>query len=469
MVGILQNGLVQENSRTWVKALVVIVVLGVLVPFGVKFAGLAIEKYSERVYQPTSIVVDTRHAEEIKRIWMGVAQGYEDPYMRLDKVADKVRGGGIEYIKLDHVLDGYNVLQGVDEEGQLQLDFYTLDLLVEDIISIGAKPYFSLSYTPAQLSDGDIYQTASNSEEWQVLVNEFVRHYSSKYGEIIYEVWNEPDMRGDWKSYTRNDYVDFYELTALSASSVNYRPYLMGGPAISKMSAGWVDDYMGDIEKARRDFFSWHLYSEKIDDFVNDVEVIEKYMKKHGTDDMDIYLSEFGISRNEGSDYDGNVAGAHMAAVYMALVDTEVDMAMPYMLRDSAVADSTYHGGRGMLTNPGYGAVAKKPRMLVYEMFLQMEGDRIPLVGEGTYIRALAMRDQKGVYRVIVVNYDKEGVHSETFPVRLAGLNPGEYEVSEEYLSGRKVNEMASVDGGQIEREIMLEANDVVLITVSPR
>lgn len=458
----------QENSRTWVKALIFIVVLGVLLPFGVKYGAVALDYYAERVYEPASIVVDTRHAEEIHPIWQGVAQGYEDPYMRLDKVAEKVRGKGIEYIKLDHVLDGYNLLQGIDEEGQLILDFYTLDLLAEDIISIGAKPYFTLSFTPEQMTDGDIYDVAKNPEEWQVIVNEFVRHYSSKYSDVIYEVWNEPDIYGNWRSFTKNAYVDFYESTVHSAASVNYKPFTMGGPAISQMTASWIDDYLGDIERVRRDFLSYHVYGEDVDEFVEAAQLVTKHLEKYGMEDMDIYVSEFGMGREDNPNNDGSIAAAHMAAVYIALIDTEVDMAMPYMLRDSGVSEDNYHGGQGMLTNPGYGPIAKKPRMIVYEMFLQMRGDRIPLVGEGTYVSALAMRDQEGVYRIIVVNYDSDSEHSESVPIKLAGLNSGEYEIEEEYLSGKKFKSKDSVEGGQIVRQAELVPNDVLLLTMRP-
>ena len=80
---------------------------------------------------------------------------------------------------------------------------------------------------------------------------------------------------------------------------------------------------------------------------------------------------------------------------------------------------------------------------------------------------AVAARGVDGIIRILIVNYDVRGKHSEMFPMMITGLsNLGSYEVTEEYLSGRRVVNTFVPDGGIVRRDISLGASDAVLLTV---
>ena len=119
-----------------------------------------------------------------------------------------------------------------------------------------------------------------------------------------------------------------------------------------------------------------------------------------------------------------------------------------------------------MLTNPKYGAVAKKPRFKAWEMLAPITGDRLVLTGEGNYVTGIATRDATETIRVLLVNYDESGKHDEVVPYSMIGMIDGVYSVNETYLSGRVVNSDVTVVGGTYTRDISLNDSDAVLLTM---
>ena len=184
---------------------------------------------------------------------------------------------------------------------------------------------------------------------------------------------------------------------------------------------------------------------------------------------QDLYISEWGVNSERSSAYDGRWAGAHFLAVNIALSDTVVDLALAFEVMDGAPGDKQFHGGWGMVTNPKYGAVAKKPRFKAWEMISKLDGSRLPLLGNGTYVTGLAAYDERGVVRVLAVNYDESGKHSEVFPITVVGITEGNYSVREEYLSGRVLNTEVNIAGGSLRRDISLNASDGVLLMVTKK
>ncbi len=156
-------------------------------------------------------------------------------------------------------------------------------------------------------------------------------------------------------------------------------------------------------------------------------------------------------------------------AVNTALADTAIDLALAFEVMDGAPGDKQLHGGWGMVTNPKYGAVMKKPRFKAWEMIAKLDGARLPTIGNGTYVTSLATNDANGVVRVLVTNYDPSGKHDELFPLTIVGIADGIYNVKEEYLSGRFLNTEVNIAGASLRREISLSESDAVLLTVTKK
>ena len=463
-------------QKNW-KGLVIIVALMATLPLTVPLAQKAWKIMTGASYQAAAIVIDTSQVQKpLTRLWDGVSQGFEklpDQDFRLSATSSLLKSVKVRYVRIDHLLDGFNVVSKVD--GRLIYDWTKLDGLVSDILAAGATPYMSISYMPPAISKSDILDEPRDWGEWGQVVAALVGHYSRDYKggipNVIYEVWNEPDLFGGWKMNRGKSYTQLYSVASRAAGGVKgAKPFKIGGPATTGFYTAWVNGFYEKLDSSVRiDFFSWHRYSAKVEDFVKDATVAKKLMERQISRAQDLYISEWGVNPERGSQYDSRWAGAHFLAVNVALAETNVDMALTFEVMDGAPGEAQSHGGWGMLTNPKYGAVAKKPRFKAWEMLSKLEGSKLAQVGEGTYVTALAAKDTAGSVRVIAVNYDESGKHSEVFPLNLIGLADGNYSVREEYLSGRVLNTESVVTGGSMRREITLAASDAILLTVTKK
>lgn len=461
-------------KRNW-KSLVLLVVLTATLPLTVPLAQKAWKLMTGASYQAAAIVVDASQPQRpLVRMWDGVAQGFEklpDQDFRLSAVAGVLKSVGVKYVRIDHVFDGFNVVSR--DGGNLKYDWSKLDAIVDDILAAGATPYISISYMPPAISKSDILDEPNDWSEWASVTAALVGHYSRDYRggltNMIYEVWNEPDLFGGWKMNGSKSYTQLYSVASRAANGVRgAKPFKIGGPATTGFYPAWVNGFYDKLdESVRIDFFSWHRYSADVDDFVKDAENAKKMMETRIARVQDLYISEWGVNPERGSFYDGAWAAAHYLAVNAALSDTNIDLALAFEVMDGAPGEAQWHGGWGMLTNPKYGTVAKKPRFKAWEMLSKLQGQKLPEVGEGTYVTSLAAVDNNGVIRVLVVNFDPAGKHSEIFPLTVIGLSEGKYKVKEEYLGGRVLNTEALVAGGNIRREISLGVSEAVLLTLS--
>lgn len=462
-------------QKNW-KAIVVVFGLLVSLPMTLPLAQNAWRWVTGASYQAAAIVVDVSQPQgQINKIWTGVSQGFEklpDQDFRLSATSGLLKSVGMKYVRIDHIYDGFNVVSR--DGGQLKYDWTKLDAMVGDITAAGAIPYFSISYMPPAISKGDILDFPNDWGEWGQVVAATVGHYSRDYrgglNNVIYEVWNEPDLFGGWKMGGAKNYVTLYSTAARAANSVkNVKPFKIGGPATTGFYPAWVRGFYDKLDSSVRiDFFSWHRYSAKVEDFVRDATTAKSMMETRISRSQSLYISEWGVNPERSAAYDGRWAAAHFLAVNTALEGTAIDLALTFEVMDGAPADKQFHGGWGMLTNPKYGAVAKKPRFKALEMISKLNGARLPLLGNGSYVTALSAYDSTGVVRVLAVNYDPNGDHSELFPVTLTGLSDGTYSVREEYLSGRTLNTDINV-AGNLRRDITLPASDAVLLTITKK
>lgn len=463
-------------TKNW-KTLALVLGLFVLLPITIPLAQRAWKYLTGASYAPANITVDVSQTNgRVKRVWDGVAQGFEklpDADFRLNQVASIVKPTGVRYVRIDHVFDGFDVISR-GSDGRLAYNWTKLDNIIGDITAMGAKPFIALSYMPTAISKGDILDFPKNWGEWGQVVAATVSRYSRDYkggiDGVIYEVWNEPDLFGGWKMGGSKNYVTLYATAANAANGVRgTKPFKIGGPATTGFYPAWVTGFYDKLdENVRIDFFSWHRYSSEVDFFVRDARTATEMMQTRIHKPQDLYITEWGINPERGAAYDGRWAAAHYLAVNRALMDSNIDLAFAFEIMDGAPADKgQFHGGWGMLTNPKYGAVAKKPRFKAWEMLAPISGDRLVLSGEGSYVTGVATRDANETIRVLLVNYDETGKHDEVVPYTMIGMLDGVYSVSETYLSGRVVNTSVTVVGGTYTRDISLNASDAVLLTMT--
>lgn len=423
---------------------------------------------------PADIKVETKAIlGPLSKPWNNLAQGGESADYRFLPVANQVRSLNPEYIRIDHIYDFYEVVNR-NEQGGLEFNWSKLDVVLDDIVKAGAKPFISLSYMPPAISSGDIVDKPRDWAEWQLVVRRTVEHISGRQNrnmaDVYYEVWNEPDLFGNWKTYGQKNYLELYRYAALGAqSAVNVRPFKFGGPAITAYYQAWADRLFAFVEKNKLkfDFFSWHRYHRDVDEFVRETRAIDLALEKYPRLLLSVekIISEWGHESEIDSGYDGMYAAAHTVAVATEL-PRWADKAFVFELQDGKDPGGKEFWGRwGLLTHQDFGS-RSKPRYRALQLMGQLGEERLGLSGKGTWVRGIAARKNKTT-QTLLVNYDKRGRHVETVPVTFTQIDPGEFELKQRFLDGRLETFKLATTGAELRHSVMMPALSVVMLELT--
>jgi hypothetical protein len=398
------------------------------VPVAVFLVTKGITFFSRASGTNADLVVDVAVSEPAAfDSWKGLAQGGEESARMLSPVISQTRQLAPEYIRIDHIYDFYGVVNK-GPSGNLVFDWTKLDQTVSDILNIGAKPFFSLSYMPSAISSGSETDLPQSWDAWQLLVRQTIEHYSGKSGLAIpgvyYEVWNEPDLFGDFKLYGSKNYLTLYYHTATAAAKAqNTLPFKIGGPATTSFYRNWFNDFFDFIRSnsLRVDFYSWHRYSKNPLDYEMDLAFVRTWLIEHYPEyqAIDLIISEVGPNSDVDPDYD-SVSGAIHALALASIAEKENLRLFNFEIKDGP-GPSQYWGRWGILTHEKFGAPVEKPRYQALSFLNRMQGDRINTRGDGTWVKAFARKDAS-VLRLLVVNYDSQSKHSEAVPITFNNL-----------------------------------------------
>jgi len=418
-----------------------------------------------------SISVDARIRQgELVPFWRNLAQGGEDRQPRFSELKNEITALEPEYIRIDHVYDFYEPVSRVD--GKLTFDWERLDRVVEQITAMGATPFFSLSYMPGAISRSDLLDKPVNWSEWAEVVRATVAHYSGRaeynLDGVAYEIWNEPDLFGNWRLYGDKDYRQLYRFAVAGAQQAGeVNSFKIGGPSITAPYKNWVDNFLDYTvaNRTRIDFYSWHRYAVAPTDFLKDVNRVDTWLFKNGGLTLEKFLTEAGPVADNSPLNDSNFAGAHLVAMMRQLIN-RVDRVFSFEIYDGKAADGRKYWGRwGLLTHPDLG-VEKKPRYRALLMLNKMNGERVELSGEGNWVSGFATQGAEGL-KIILVNVDSTGRHLETFPLTVKHLTPGEWLVKESYLVGANRETQLTVTEDLV-MHLTLGPNNIVLVELQP-
>ena len=459
----------RRRPKKQLTSLLVLALLLYSLPFVLK-ALKKVQQYLSRASgQTASIVVDASiNQGPLNPIWQALSQGGEekDPF---NSVLPEIADLKPKYIRIDHLYDFYNVV--TKENGKLVFNWRELDTLVDQIQKTGAVPFFSLSYMPQVIAlGGEITNAPTNWDDWTLVVKETIQHYSGRDDKNIkncaYEVWNEPDLFGNWKINGIKDYRLLYKYAVLGANqTTNTNPYKIGGPSVTAPYKNWVDGFLTFVfnEGLRLDFYSWHRYDPDPKKFLEDIDAVDTWLFQNAGYTLEKDLTEFGSVSDKSPLHDSQFDAAHLVAVIRQLIQ-RTDFAFTFEIIDGPTqGKQKYVGGWGLLTNEAAGAVEKKPKYQALIMLNSVSGDRIELSGEGTWVTGFATKNKENI-QVILSNLDPNNQHSETVPVFFKNLENGTYSYQESFLGGQQKNEEITVNDHSLTLQTILSPNNVVLI-----
>lgn len=421
--------------------------------------------------QTASLTIDvTKIQGKIRNTWGHLAQGGEDlSGNMLSPVGEQLKKLNPQTIRIDHIYDGYNVVSRAD--GRLAYDWTRLDTIVNSILASGATPMLALSYMPSALATGDVTSVPSSYDEWALVVENTVRHYSKDLGiaDVSYEVWNEPDLFGNFKTYGDKNYLTLYRYAAVGAGRVfGAKSYEIGGPATTGYYEAWMKGMLKmAAEGVRLDFVSWHRYSTNLEDYERDLSqaagILGAY-REQLPKGLKIYLTETGPDPKNNSAYDMQSGAAHLVATVATTYDRLARL-YTFEIVDGKDPSGAKNWGRwGLLTHPDVG-VTEKPRYQAMQWLNRLKGWKLLVGGQGSWVKSLATKHQADGYQIMVVNYDSYGNHAETVPLLFTNLTQGIYTLSREYFGRGKSSETFTVGGeGGLSTNVGLSANQIVFL-----
>jgi len=464
----------QKNRIKLIAQGIVVLSLLVIAVIGGTQIQVVKEFFSRASGEPAKISVDAQKVVGVMpRPWRNLAQGGEDHAWRIQPIENQVRALHPTYIRIDPLYDFYDIVGGTP--GNLTFDFSKLDLLLDDMKAVGATPYISLSYMPPVISSGSIIDPPKNYADWELVVQRTIEHISGtrRTPNVYYEVWNEPDLFGDWKYYGDRNYMSLYNASARGAARVRgVQPFKFGGAATTALYKNWFDALAKNAvtNNIRFDFFSWHRYDNDIDQYRDDMTNVRTWLQKYPTlePSLELHITEWGHDSENHPGYDGNYGAAHTVAGAIEMVGI-VERAFVFEIQDGKDPKGERNWGRwGMLTHNDFGGTPK-PRYTALKLLDRIGTQRLQLLGKGSWVKGLAAKNDVGDTQIVLSNFDLYGQHSEAVPITIKNLPNGSYTVTKEFHTGQVQSTAASVSDGSLVTNIHMPANTVVMITIKKK
>lgn len=460
-----------RRTSAKVTSLISLIALLIFLPLLLLAAYQTATLISRAVGTPADIAIDTKAVLEpiTTDFYHAFAQsGGGQSTDMLGPVTSQVRALRPRIIRLDHIFDKYDVVHG--STGNLSFDWTRLDAAVNTILSTGARPMLVLSYMPVPIArDGNIINPPGNWDDWALVVQRTIEHFSGKseknISSMYYEVWNEPDLAefGKWGLGGDKNYLTLYRYAAIGARNAsNVNGFFLGGPGTANLYKNWVTALVASGN--RLNFLSWHTYQYDPKKFDEDQRNVSSWLLPYPNYTLiPKFITEFGFTGSKNRAYGSTFAAAHAAAVIRQLISGGPAFLFTFQLKDGAPEES--NDGWGLITHEGAGNRAK-PRYWVYNFLDGMAGDRLALTGEGTWVTGFAtIRDN--VVRTMLVNFDSSGSHTENVPVAFNNLDPGEYSYRERFLFGRDVTRKETVTGNKLEKQVFMPAQSVSILELT--
>ncbi|MCQ2534332.1 MAG: glycosyl hydrolase [Clostridia bacterium] len=293
-----------------------------------------------------------------------------------------------------------------DENGNIidEYNFTYLDLVMDQYISKGLRPFLELGFMPKKMASGDqtIFYWKGNVtppediKRWNKMVQETLKHLINRYGleDVVtwpIEVWNEPNLPGFWKDADMEGYFRLFKETFYAIKEVDSR-FRVGGPAICGVDdERWMRCFMEfcSKEKISLDFVTRHHYTTDVPDFqghygypelrVLDDEfsvlrvsrdIIDSFPEYKG---LEMHITEFNTSYiGTAPLHDTNQNAACVA--YLLSCMGEVNESYSYwtfgdIFEEAGVPYTPFHGGFGMVAN----GVIPKPTFWAFKFFKELQ------------------------------------------------------------------------------------------------
>lgn len=278
------------------------------------------------------------------------------PYSRLHDTEGSMGSG--EFVNIHCVFPDFNA----DPELETSYRFEYTDLYLKAIQNAGTKVFYRLGETIE--NNYKFIRTYTHPpkdfKKWAKICEGIIRHYNEGWANGLYmgieywEIWNEPDGLPNWSGTPE----EFYELYAITARHLKacFPEIKIGGygstgcfelhndkqapldPNIHGTALGYMEGFFRYITaeptKAPLDFFSWHCYTNKIENMQKETEYVRQLLDRYGFVNTQSILDEWNYmvdwSSQEGLVRKSMLGAAMVSGTLSMLQKSDVDLAMYY-------------------------------------------------------------------------------------------------------------------------------------------
>lgn len=352
-----------------------------------------------------------------------------------------------EYIGFDHIrghglfTDDMAIYQDqVDffdkSKKYLEYNFTYLDLVMDNYLDLGIRPFIELGFMPGKLASGDqtVFYWKGNVtppksyDKWCDLVKATLRHLIDRYGrdEVVtwpVEVWNEPNLTVFWKDADMQEYFKLFDRTFEAVKEVDPE-FKVGGPAVCGGSDElWISSFMDHVEEKGLDidFVTRHHYTtepprfeghygypplSEAEDGFKDLhttrDIIDSHERYRG---LPIHITEYNTSYIPNAPvHDTTRNAAYIAQQLSRLGDDNESYSywtFGDVFEEHGVPFTPFHGGFGLVAD----GCIPKPTFWTFVFYKQIKGMTCVHKDDD----CIVMKDDKGGYHGICWNYTRWG------------------------------------------------------------
>ena len=270
------------------------------------------------------------------------------PYSRLHDVEG--RYGGCNYVDIPNVFRNFDA----DENDPENYDFHYTDEYLKPIFESGANVIYRLGITIEWGSKKYRTFPPKDYAKWARICEHVIMHYNEgwangfNYNIEYWEIWNEPENPPMW-SGTREEFFELYKVSAcyLKQRFPNIKLggygscgfYAVTRENMSDFYKGFVTWFHEFLKMCKSDnipldFYSWHLYTDKFDEFVAHAKYVRETLDEYGFANTESHFNEWNVG-GEGGGYHlmrTMVGASYIGSVLCEMQNTSyIDKAMYYV------------------------------------------------------------------------------------------------------------------------------------------
>jgi len=270
------------------------------------------------------------------------------PYSRLHDTEYPYGSG--HFVDIPCIFPDFNA----DPDDPASYDFALTDDYIKAIDAVGTKVFYRLGVSIEHAPKKYHIFPPKDNERWAKICAGIVRHYNEgwaggfRFGIAYWEIWNEPENPPMWQG-TKEEYFRLYVTTA-NYLKEQFPDIKVGGYAgcgfyantrenQSDFFKGFITyftDFLAYISapetKAPLDFYSWHIYTDNIEEMAAHAEYVQKTLAEYGFGKTENILNEWNYMDDAWAVRDNGTmrSASFVAGMFCALQKSPVDLGAYY-------------------------------------------------------------------------------------------------------------------------------------------